>query len=100
LALARPLLWQLGMQPEPVSPIRDATRLGPTEDLDREPDGVPHDVVGLTALFTVVLAALALTMLSTGTVGIVAVVVIAALAAPALLGRRSARERDPRHASR
>jgi hypothetical protein len=48
--------------PEPIEPIyapvRDASKLGPTEDLDREPDGVPHAVVGATAGFAVVLALL------------------------------------------
>jgi len=87
---------------EPVSPIRDRSHLGPTEDLDREPDGVPHDVVGLTALFAVLLAALAMTMLLTGWVGVAAGAILLALAVPALwrLGRRSAAERSVTHASR
>ena len=40
------------------SPVRDDEALGPTEDLDREPDGMPHQVIGLTALFSVMLAML------------------------------------------
>src|SRR5262249_18536832 len=40
------------------SPLRDDRLLGPEEDLDRMPDGVPHPVVGLTALYSVFLAML------------------------------------------
>src|SRR5262245_22786294 len=43
-------------EPEPMSPIRDDHALGPTEDLDREPDGVPHGIVGRTVLGAYVLA--------------------------------------------
>ena len=30
----------------PKAPVRDDSALAPDEDLDREPDGVPHDVIG------------------------------------------------------
>jgi hypothetical protein len=87
---------------DPVSPIRDPSQLGPTEDLDREPDGVPHDVVGLTALFAVVLAVLALAMLMTGWVGIAAGAILIALAVPTMwrLDRRASAERSITHPSR
>ncbi len=69
---------------EPVSPIRDDRALGRDEDLDRQPDGVPHSVVGLTAGFSTVLALLvAFMFLAGGT---------ATKAAAVLLGDR----RDPR----
>ena len=89
--------------PEITSPIRDESALGPNEDLDREPDGVPHDVVGLTALFAVMLAVLCGVIFVTGAMGHVTAAVLALLAVPKIvmsLTRRAARERDPRHPAR
>jgi hypothetical protein len=89
---------------EPHNPVRDDRKLAPTEDLDRMPDGVPHKVVGLTALFSVMLALLlAFMFLSGSTVARVSAVLLAALAIPVLvttLGRKAARERDHVHPSR
>jgi hypothetical protein len=89
---------------EPHNPVRDPGKLAPTEDLDREPDGVPHDVVGLTALFSVMLAMLVAFMyLTGGRIGHVAAVALAAIAIPilvALLRNKAARERDRVHPSR
>ena len=51
---------------EPHNPVRDDRKLAPHEDLDREPDGVPHQVVGLTALFSVLLALLVAAMFLSG----------------------------------
>lgn len=86
------------------SPVRDDEALGPTEDLDREPDGVPHQVVGLTALFSVMLAMLVAVMfIAGGTVGRVAAIVLAALAIPVLVSTlrgKAARDRDTLHPSR
>lgn len=86
------------------SPVRDDDALGPTEDLDREPDGMPHQVIGLTALFSVMLAMLVGVMFLTGgTVSRVAGVVLAALAIPVLvstLRRKADRDRDHVHPSR
>src|SRR5689334_1325830 len=86
------------------SPVRDDDALGPTEDLDRQPDGVPHHVVGLTALFSVMLAMLiAFMVLAGGTVTRIAAVVIAVLAIPVLVSSlrgQAARARDPVHPSR
>lgn len=86
------------------SPVRDDEALGPTEDLDREPDGVPHHVIGLTALFSVMLAMLiAFMVLAGGTVSRVAAVILALLAIPVLvstLRRRATRDRDQLHPSR
>jgi hypothetical protein len=88
----------------PKSPVRDDSALGPTEDLDREPDGVPHAVVGLTALFSVMLAMLVGFMfIAGGTVSRIAAVVLLLLAIPVLvstLRRRAARDRDQLHPSR
>ena len=68
------------------------------------PDGVPHGIVGLTLLFSVVLALLlAFMVLSTGGVGKVAGITICLLAIPALvtsLSRKADRERDHAHPSR
>lgn len=89
---------------EPHNPVRDDSKLAPTEDLDRQPDGVPHDVVGMTALFSVMLALLVLVMfMFGGTTTKVAAVVLAVLAIPVLVGRlrsRAERERDHVHPSR
>lgn len=86
------------------SPVRDDEALGPTEDLDREPDGVPHHVIGLTVLFSVMLAMLiAFMFLAGGTVSRVAAVVLALLAIPVLvstLRRRADQGRDQLHPSR
>lgn len=90
--------------PEPHNPVRDDSKLAPTEDLDREPDGVPHKIVGLTALFSVVLAMLVAFMFLTGsTVGRAAAVGLAAIAIPTVvsaLRNKAERERDHVHPSR
>ena len=91
-------------EPEPHNPVRDDSKLAPTEDLDREPDGVPHRVVGMTALFSVVLAMLVAFMFLTGhRVGRIAAVALAAIAIPTLvasLRRKAERDRDHVHPSR
>src|SRR5690242_19758296 len=86
------------------SPVRDDEALGPTEDLDREPDGMPHQVIGLTALFSVMLAMLiAFMVLFGGTVSRVAAIILAVLAIPVLVSTlrgKAARERSTLHPSR
>ncbi len=88
----------------PHNPVRDDAALGASEDLDREPDGVPHDVVGLTALFSVLLAMLvAFMFLSGAATGKIAAVVLVLVAVPVLvsvLRRKAERERDHLHPSR
>jgi len=78
--------------------------LSPTEDLDREPDGVPHKIVGLTVLFSVMLALLVGFMFLAGQgVARVLAVVLALMAIPVLvytLRNKSERERDHLHPSR
>jgi hypothetical protein len=89
---------------EPYNPVRDQTKLAPTEDIDREPDGVPHSVVGLTALFSVMLALLVAVMFLSGHMaGRIGAVALAVVAVPVLVGslrRKAARERDRIHPSR
>jgi len=89
---------------EPHSPVRDRRKQSPSEDIDREPDGVPHSVVGLTALFSVMLAVLEAAMFLSGNlVAQVAAVVLAAIAIPTLvvtLRSKADRERDQAHPSR
>jgi hypothetical protein len=91
-------------EPAPHNPVRDDSKLAPTEDLDREPDGVPHPVVGMTALFSVVLAMLVAFMFLTGhRVGQIAAIALAAIAIPTLvtmLRRKAERDRDHAHPSR
>lgn len=84
----------------PQYPVRDETKLGPTEDLDREPDGAPHALFAVLALVLVVFAAL-LFVLSTERK--LDDVVVIAIAVPALifsLSRFARRRRDRRHPSR
>jgi hypothetical protein len=91
-------------EPGPQSPVRDDSKLSPHEDLDREPDGVPHNVVGLTALFSVMLAMLVAFMFLTGRgVTRVAAIALAVIAIPMLvsmLHNKADRERDHIHPSR
>jgi hypothetical protein len=91
-------------EPEPHNPVRDDSKLAPTEDLDREPDGVPHSVVGMTAGFSVVLAMLVAFMFLTGNrIGQIAAVALAAIAIPMLvtmLRHKAQRDRDHVHPSR
>lgn len=88
----------------PNAPVRDDESLAADEDLDREPDGVPHDVVGYTALFSVFLAMLCAFMLLTGKAVVqAAAVAILIVAIPLLvsqLGKKSDRDRDHVHPSR
>jgi hypothetical protein len=89
---------------EPHNPVRDPRKLAATEDLDREPDGVPHNVVGLTALFSVMLAMLVAAMLLSGQlvgqIGAIALIVIAIPTLVASLRRKAEHERDRAHPSR
>ncbi len=89
---------------EPHNPVRDDSKLAPDEDLDREPDGVPHRVVGLTALFSVMLAALlAFMFIVGGTTSRIAAAVIAVIAIPVIVGslnKKADRDRDHLHPSR
>ena len=86
------------------APVRDESNIGPTEDLDREPDGVPHGIVGMTAFFAILLAILLMVLFVTGaTVGHVAAAILLLLAVPVVvtgLKRKSDRDRDPVHPSR
>lgn len=104
MATPHPLIRPPDVGHEPYNPVRDDTKLAPTEDLDREPDGVPHKVVGLTALFSVMLAMLvAFMFLAGGTVTRVAAVLIAIAAIPVLVTQlrdKAERERDHVHPSR
>ena len=88
----------------PQAPVRDDEALGPTEDLDRELDGAPHAVIGLTAFFSVIVAMLVGFMFLTGKgVGQVAAVLLALLAIPVIvssLRRKADRDRDRLHPSR
>lgn len=89
---------------EPHNPVRDDSKIAATEDLDREPDGVPHQVIGLTALFSVMLAMLVAFMFFVGTtLTRVAAVAIAIFAVPVLvtrLNRKADTQRDHVHPSR
>ena len=89
--------------PQHITPVVDTRGLGPPEILHREPDGVPHDVVGLSALFSVLFAAVVLGMWLSGPTGRIAAVAICMVGIPMLvsnLRQRSERERDDHHSSR
>jgi len=72
-------------------------------EVGREPDGVPHAVVGLTALYSLVLAVVVVAMLGGDSPrNHIAAVAFAALAVPVLvskIGSKARRERDHIHAS-
>lgn len=88
----------------PHNPVRVPDAVGPTEDLDRELDGAPHSVIGLTALFSVLLAMLvAFLFLSRKPVDMVAAVLLVIFAVPVLvssLRNKAERDRDHLHPSR
>jgi hypothetical protein len=88
----------------PKNPVRVDEALGPTEDLDREPDGIPHAVIGYTAGFAVMLALLVgLMFLAGNTTSRVMAVVLVILAVPTVvssLRKRAERDRDHLHPSR
>jgi hypothetical protein len=87
-----------------MSPVRDDEALGPTEDLDRQPDGVPHSVIGLTALFLIMLAILIFVIFMTnGIEGKVLATLLVVCAIPVViskLGVKSEHDRDHLHPSR
>jgi hypothetical protein len=74
------------------------------EDVERQPDGIPHLIIGLTALFSVAIAALVIGVFHSGaTLGSGAAVLIAFVGVPLLvfrLGAKAERERDHDHPSR
>ncbi len=83
------------------APVRNDAMATEHEDLDREPDGVPHRTVGMTAFFAVLLAMLVIVMLYTG--GKVAAILITLIAVPSAvlaLNRHARRRRDRLHPSR
>jgi len=88
----------------PKAPVRDDAALAESEDLDREPDGAPHSVIGLTAIFSVLLAMLvAFLFLSGKAVDMVAAVLLVIFAVPVLvssLRKKADRDRDHLHPSR
>lgn len=104
MATPRPIIHVPDVGHEPHNPVRDDSKLAPSEDLDREPDGVPHRVVGLTAAFSVMLAMLlAFMFLAGGTATKIGAVVLALIAIPVLVGtlrKKAERERDHVHPSR
>lgn len=69
----------------------------------RHLDGVPHDIVGLSALFSVLFAAVVLGMWLSGPTGRIAAVAICMVGVPMLVSNlrsRSERERNHDHPSR
>jgi Flp pilus assembly protein TadB len=89
--------------PQHITPDRPRPALEPIDNLDRELDGVPHDVVGLSALFSVLFAAVVLGMWLSGSTGRIAAVAICLVGVPLLvsnLRQRSERERDLHQSSR
>jgi hypothetical protein len=86
------------------APVRDDNHVGATEDLDRQPDGVPHSIIGLTYFFAIVLAILVAVLWVAGsTTGHVAALLLIAFSVPAVvtgLKRKADRDRDSLHRSR
>lgn len=75
-----------------------------TEDVERQPDGMPHRLIGFTALFSVMLAIAIVGMFAVGgTAGGICGVVVALITIPLIVSKlssKSARERDHLHPSR
>ena len=103
MATIHPIIRPPDVGHEPHNPVRDDSKTSPNEDLDREPDGVPHNIVGMTALFSVMLAMLVAFMFLAGGTARVLAILLVLLAVPVLvstLRRKSERERDHLHPSR
>ena len=103
MATIHPIIRPPDVGHEPHNPVRDDTKTSANEDLDREPDGVPHNIVGLTALFSVMLALLIAFMFLAGGTARWLAIVLALLAIPVLvstLRNKAAAERDQLHPSR
>jgi Flp pilus assembly protein TadB len=91
------------MPAQHISSVTDDRNLGRTDKLHREPDGVPHDVVGLSALFSVLFAAVVLGMWLSGSTGRIAAVAICMVGVPMMvsnLRQRAERERSQNYPSR
>jgi len=103
VATIHPIIRPPDVGHEPHNPVRDDSKTSAHEDLDREPDGVPHNVVGMTALFSVVLALLCAFMFLAGGATRIAAIVLLLIAVPVLvtvLRNKADRERDHIHPSR
>jgi hypothetical protein len=103
VATIHPIIRPPDVGHEPHNPVRDDSKTSPNEDLDREPDGVPHSVVGMTAGLAVVLAMLCSFMFLAGGATRIAAVVLLVIAVPVLiggLGKKAERDRDHVHPSR
>lgn len=98
MATLHPIIRPPDVGHEPHNPVRDDNKRSAHEDLDREPDGVPHQVVGMTALFSVVLAMLLAFMFLAGGGTRIAAIVLAFVAIPVLVSvLRNKAERDRNH---
>jgi hypothetical protein len=89
--------------PQHLTSVRDRPGLELTDDVGLGPDGVPHGVVGLSALFSVLFAAVVLGMWLSGPTGRIAAVAICMVGIPMLvssLRQRSERQRDQHDPSR
>jgi hypothetical protein len=91
-------------EPQIESPVPDPDALGPGEDIEREPDGAPHAVIGWTA-FTIVGIALILGALMAvgGAAALVTAIIVVVFGAPAAivaLRRAADSRRDQQHPSR
>ncbi len=87
-------------EPEPMSPVRDDSALGPREDLDRTPGGFPHPAMAMTAGFASAIAGLLLFALIGRSVAAVVLCLLLIPVAILLLKRESSRERGSTHPSR
>jgi hypothetical protein len=98
------LVQLLDAQRADADAIDPADPITPHEDVDRQPDGIPHLVIGLTALFSVAIATVVIGVFHAGaTLGSGAAVLIAFVGVPLLvfrLGAKAERDRDHDHPSR
>jgi hypothetical protein len=103
VATIHPIIRPPDVGHEPHNPVRDDARLSEHEDLDREPDGIPHEIIGMTVFFSVVLAMLLAFMFLAGGAARVGGIILALIAVPILvsvLKNKAERDRDHVHPSR
>jgi hypothetical protein len=87
-------------EPEPMSPVRDDSALGPREDLERTAGGFPHPAVALTVGFAIAIAGLLLFALIGRSVVAVVLCILLIPVAIVVSRRESSRERGSLHPSR
>jgi hypothetical protein len=83
-----------------VYPVRDESKLGPHEDLDRQPDDTPDSMIALLVLTMITLALLAFVFLTKSHIDDLVALVVAIPVMVFVLARWARRHRTGAHPSR